>query len=116
MNFLAFYVAKVISLVTFVLTHPEWGPDFWDYNFHRGLEELGQFSYRGFGWLMGKLLCCALGIAIIAYYQGRKPKFSTTDVSRSVTSTILWTTLFVLLVHFGFAFFEYEGVVRGAAK
>lgn len=109
----AYYVAKFTSLVTFVLADPRRGPDFWHHHFHRGLEELGQFTYEGFGWLISKLLCCAMGIAIISYYQGRKPKYSTSDVSRSVTATILWATLFALTVHFIFALFEYEGVVPG---
>lgn len=110
----AFYVAKFTSLVTFVLADPRRGPDFWHQNFHRGLEVMGQFSYRGFGWLIAKLLCCGIGIAIISYYQGRKPKYSTTDVSRSITATILWATLFALAVHFVFSLFEYEGVVPGS--
>lgn len=113
LSFAAFYVAKFTSLVTFVLADPRRGPDFWHQHFHRGLDVMGQFPYRGFGWLIAKLLCCGVGIAIISYYQGRKPKYSTTDVSRSVTSTILWATLFALAVHFVFALFEYEGVVPG---
>jgi len=116
LSFAAYYVAKFTSLVTFVIADPRRGPDFWNQHFHRGLEVMGQFTYRGFGWLIAKLLCCGLGIAIIAYYKGRKPKYSTTDVSRSVTSTILWATLFALLVHFVFALFEYEGVVPGAKQ
>ncbi len=111
LTFAAYYVAKYTSLVTFVLADPRRGPDFWHQHFHRGLEELGQFTYEGFGWLISKLLVCGVGIAIISYYQGRKPKYSTSDVSRSVTSTILWATLFSLTVHFIFALFEYEGVV-----
>ena len=111
LSYAAFYVAKFTSLVTFVLADPRRGPDFWHQHFHRGLEELGQFTYEGFGWLIAKLLCSGLGIGLIAYHQGRKPKYSTSDVSRSVTSTILWATLFALTVHFVFALFEYEGVV-----
>ncbi len=111
LSYAAYYVAKYTSLVTFVLADPRRGPDFWHQHFHRGLEELGQFTYKGFGWLIAKLLCCGVGIAIIAYYQGRKPKYSTSDVSRSVTSTILWATLFALVVHYLFALYEYEGVV-----
>ncbi len=114
LSYAAYYVAKFTSLVTFVLADPQRGPDFWHQHFHRGLEEIGEFSYRGFGWLLAKLLCCGVGIAIISYYQGRQPKYSTTDVSRSVTATILWATLFALAVHFVFALFEYEGVVPGA--
>lgn len=111
LSYAAYYVAKWTSLVTFVLADPVRGPDFWHQHFHRGLDMSDQFVYRGFGWLLAKLLCCGIGIAVISYYQGRKPKYSTTDVSRSVTSTILWATLFSLTVHFIFALFEYEGVV-----
>ncbi|MFT5301714.1 MAG: ABC-type transporter Mla maintaining outer membrane lipid asymmetry ATPase subunit MlaF [Mariniblastus sp.] len=111
LSFAAYYVAKFTSLVTFVLADPRRGPDFWHQHFHRGLVEVGQFTYEGFGWLISKLLVCGFGIAMIAYYQGRKPKYSTSDVSRSVTSTILWATLFALTVHFVFALFEYEGIV-----
>jgi ABC-type transporter Mla maintaining outer membrane lipid asymmetry permease subunit MlaE len=111
LSYAAYYVAKYTSLVTFVLSDPVRGPDFWHQHFHRGLDMYDQFTYRGFEWLLAKLLCCGVGIAIISYYQGRKPKYSTTDVSRSVTATILWATLFSLTVHFVFALFEYEGVV-----
>ena len=114
LSYAAYYVAKLTSLVTFVISDPTRGPDFWHQHFHRGLEVYGQFTYKGFWWLIAKLLCCGLGIGIIAYFQGRRPKFSTTDVSRSVTSTILWATLFALSVHFVFALFEYEGVVPGS--
>ncbi len=113
LSYMAYYVARLTSLVTFVVADAVRGPDFWHLNFHRGLEEPGQFLYRGFGWLIAKLLCSGVGIAMIAYYQGLSPKYSTTDVSRSVTSTILWATLFALTVHFAFALFEYEGVVPG---
>ncbi len=111
LTYMAYYVARYTSLVTFVSSDPERGPDFWHYYFHRGLFEMGQFTFEGFGWLMAKLLCCGAGIALIAYHRGLTPKYSTTDVSRSVTSTILWATLLSLTVHFIFALFEYEGVV-----
>ena len=108
LNWISFLTAKVTSLLTFVLTHPEQGPHFWQYHFHRQLEILGQFSYFGTAWLFGKLLCCGLAIGMVAYFQGIKAKFSTSDVSKSVTKTILWSTLLVLLIHFVFAFFEFE--------
>lgn len=111
LSYAAFYVAKYTSLVTFVFADGVHGPDFWDQNFHRGLVEPGLLTYQGFGWLVAKLLCCGVGIGIISYYQGLKIKYSTSDVSRSVTATILWATLFSLTVHFIFALFEYEGVV-----
>jgi ABC-type multidrug transport system ATPase subunit/ABC-type transporter Mla maintaining outer membrane lipid asymmetry permease subunit MlaE len=111
LTYMAYYVASYTSLVTFVASDPNRGPDFWHYYFHRGLIQMGEFSYVGFGWLISKLLCCGLGIALIAYYRGLTPKYSTTDVSRSVTSTILWATLLSLTIHHIFALFEYENVV-----
>lgn len=114
LNFVSFTVARLTSLITFACTHQDQGPDFWNFHFHRGLELLESFTFRGFWWLVAKLVCCGLGIAMISYFQGRKAKYSTTDVSRSVTSTILWATLFVLLVHFVFSFFEFQGVIPGS--
>lgn len=108
LTMISFWTAKVVSLLAFVWTHPEHGPNFWDYHFHTQLEVLGQTFYFGSGWLMGKLLCCGLAIGMISYFQGLSPKFSTTDVSKSVTRTILWATLMVLTIHFVFAFFEFE--------
>ena len=110
----SFLAARFTSLITFVYTFPERGPDFWYENFHRGLIVVGQDWYRGTGWLLAKLLCSGFGIAMISYFLGRKPKFSSSDVSRSITTTILVATLYVLTVHFLFALFEYEGIVPGA--
>lgn len=110
----AFIAAKTISLIVFVYSHPQRGANFWHFHFHRGLELPAQYLYRGFGWLMAKLLCSGFGIAVISYYQGLSPKYSSSDVSRSVTSTILWATLCVLTIHFLFALFEFENVVPGS--
>jgi hypothetical protein len=63
--------------------------------------------YRGTGWLLAKILCCAAGMGWIAYERGRRPKHSTRDVSHGITSNILWSTLYVLVVHFLFAFYEF---------
>ena len=111
LTFCSFFAAKYTSLVTFSLAHPDLNPDFWNEHFHRSLIRPNELTYRGFAWLISKLLTCGVGIAIIAYCQGVKPKFSTTDVSRSVTSTILWATLFSLFVHYLFALYEYENAV-----
>jgi len=110
----AFIAAKIISLIVFVSSHPQRGANFWHFHFHRGLDLPAQYLYRGFWWLLAKLLCSGFGIAIISYYQGLSPKYSSSDVSRSVTSTILWATLCVLIIHFLFALFEFENVVPGS--
>lgn len=110
---IAFITARVTSVVTFTVTHPEHGPDYWYQHFHRSLHVVNQMWYHGSGWLLAKVSCCSVGMALIAYHIGIKPKFSSNDVSRSVTSTILWATLYVLIVHFTFAFFEFNDQIKG---
>jgi ABC-type transporter Mla maintaining outer membrane lipid asymmetry permease subunit MlaE len=110
---IAFFTARLTSVVTFTVTHPEHGPDYWYQHFHRSLHVVNQWWYYGSGWLLAKVSCCAIGIALISYHVGIRPKFSSNDVSRSVTSTILWATLFVLIVHFTFAFFEFNEQIKG---
>lgn len=100
--------AAVTSLIVFVATHPERGSWFWRLHFHRELIVPDQFLYHGTFWLGAKTAMCAAGIAVIAYSCGAKPKDSSRAVSRGVTSTILWSTLYVLAVHFVFAFLEFE--------
>jgi ABC-type transporter Mla maintaining outer membrane lipid asymmetry ATPase subunit MlaF/ABC-type transporter Mla maintaining outer membrane lipid asymmetry permease subunit MlaE len=104
---ISFAAARLTSLAVFTATHPELGPFFWRSHFHRELLAPGQWLYQGTGWLLAKVLCCAAGMGWIAYERGRLPKHSTSDVSRGITSNILWSTLFVLVVHFAFAFYEF---------
>ena len=65
------------------------------------------------GNALGKVSACAAGVGLISYHIGVRPKFSSNDVSRSVTATILWSTLYVLIVHFTFAFFEFNEQIKG---
>lgn len=104
---ISFFTARLTSLAVFTATHPDLGPFFWETHFHRDLLVPGQWQYAGTGWLLAKVLCCATGIAWIAYDRGRQPKHSPSDVSRSITSQILWSTLYVLAIHFTFAFYEF---------
>jgi len=105
---LAFVVSRLTSLLVFTYNYPQHDPFFWDSHFHRNLRLPGEILYRGTGWLLLKLLLAGLGIGTIAYHQGMRPKHSPVDVNRGITSTIIWATLFVLLVHFAFAFLEFE--------
>jgi ABC-type transporter Mla maintaining outer membrane lipid asymmetry permease subunit MlaE len=108
LTLVAFFCAKYISLAVFVATHPEHGPNFWHFNFHYALMQHEGPFYRGTGWLISKLVTCGLGIAMISYFQARRPKYSSNDVSDCVTATIFWATLYVLVVHFAFAFYEFN--------
>lgn len=104
----AFSAARFTSLSVFAATHPQFGPYFWDLHFGAALVEPGRYWYRGTGWLAAKLLVCALGIGAIAYEHGVGPKQAAAEVSRATTRTVLWSTLYVLVVHFVFAFYEFE--------
>jgi hypothetical protein len=92
----------------FTATHPQLGPYFWDSHFHRGLSVPGQWLFRGTGWLLAKVLCCAAGMGWLAYLIGMRPKRSGRDVSAGITLSILLSTIYVLLVHMGFALFEFD--------
>ena len=105
---LAFWLARFTSLCVFTAIHPELGPHFWDSHFHRALIEPGRWLFHGSGWLLAKVLCCAAGMGSLAYFVGMRPKRSTHDVSAGITLNILLSTIYVLLVHMGFALFEFD--------
>ncbi|WP_442510892.1 ABC transporter permease [Novipirellula sp. SH528] len=107
LEWMALSAAKLISLVTFLSTHPNEGPYFWQQNFYRNLVPIEGSLLRGWEWVLTKNLICGFGIACIAYYQGLAPKKSANDVSGAITSTVLWTTLYVLVVHFVTALIEF---------
>jgi len=102
-----FLVARFTSLVVFSYNYPQHDALFWDGHFHRGLIEPGSAFYKGTGWTLIKVLACGLGVGAISYFQGMRAKSSAVEVSRGITRTIIWATLFVLLVHFAFAFIEF---------
>lgn len=108
LSLLGYFIAAFSAGFAFLLTHPELGLSFWDAHFHKELLNQAGYWYNGSGWLAGKLLACSAGIAVISWRQGSGAKLSTEDISRGVTRTILWSTLFVLTVHFLFSFYEFE--------
>lgn len=105
---LCFFVAKLTSIIVFSAAYPDLGPPFWELHFHRELIIPGDFFYVGTGWMLAKVTVCAMGIGLIAYHIGAKPKTSSRAVSSGITSAILWATLYVLVIHFVFAFVEFE--------
>ncbi|MEM9588810.1 MAG: ATP-binding cassette domain-containing protein [Planctomycetota bacterium] len=113
LEWLAFSTARWISLVTFTQSYPSIGPYFWQQHFFRNLEGvpgsgwLGGWTLSGWEWVQLKNLLCGLGTATIAYHRGMAPKQSARDVSDAITSTVLWTTLYVLIVHFAIALIEF---------
>jgi ABC-type lipoprotein export system ATPase subunit/ABC-type transporter Mla maintaining outer membrane lipid asymmetry permease subunit MlaE len=101
-------LASLASLIVFTAIRPEWGPGFWGRYFSEAFWPAGDSLPSGLGWWLGKVVLCGLGTGKIAYLLGSGPKRSSEDVSRSITRTVLVGTVWVLLVHFVFAFFEFE--------
>jgi ABC-type multidrug transport system ATPase subunit/ABC-type transporter Mla maintaining outer membrane lipid asymmetry permease subunit MlaE len=106
--FLSYAVAAVAASFAFLMTHAELGIGFWDSHFHRELILPTGYLYKGSSWLIAKLLTCGIGIAIISWRCAVTPKLSGSEISHGVTRTILWATLFVLFVHFGYSLFEFK--------
>lgn len=124
LQWLAFTASHWISRVTFVIAYPEIGIHFWQQHFFRAITLsstasgrdaigstipiLGWFLLgKGWTWVMLKNTLCGIGTAAIAYHHGKSPKQSAGDVSTAITSTVLWTTLYVLIVHFVTALMEF---------
>jgi ABC-type lipoprotein export system ATPase subunit/ABC-type transporter Mla maintaining outer membrane lipid asymmetry permease subunit MlaE len=107
LTWISYQAAAATSLAAFTATHAELGPDFWQSHFERRLVVPNAIWPAGSGWLLAKLLLCAAGIGLIAYHGGASPKHSGRDVSNGITASILWSTLYVLIVHFAFAFVEF---------
>ncbi|MBK8975556.1 MAG: ABC transporter permease [Planctomycetes bacterium] len=104
----AFVTSRWASLIAFSILHPELGRQFWEQHLHTQLMLPGEPVFEGTWWLLAKVLSCALGIAAITYHQGARPKPAATSVSVGITAAILWSTLWALIVHFAFAFFEFR--------
>ena len=107
LEWMAFTSARFISMLTFSVTHPDVGPFFWEQHFFRNLVPKDGGWPEGWQWVMLKNLACGIGTGVIGFYRGMAPKQSASDVSNAITSTVLWTTLYVLLVHFVIALLEF---------
>jgi ABC-type transporter Mla maintaining outer membrane lipid asymmetry permease subunit MlaE len=105
----AMAAAALTSLAVFTTIRPDLTPFYWASHFWRRLEpwHLGILG-DGWPWVAAKLLVSAVGITAIAYGIGTRPKRSTAEVSQGITRTVYWATVFVLVVHFVSAFFEFD--------
>ena len=105
---IAWAAARIAALAVFLGTHPGHGPYAFDQDFTRMLDVEGWLGVpEGNWWVLGKLLVSALGTAGIAYHVGMRPKRSGAEVASGVTTTIIGTTVFVLIVHLLFALWEF---------
>lgn len=105
---LVFSIAAVVSEIVFVVQHhPAQSSFFWSIHFFRNFVDPATGDIDGLGWTFAKVLVAGFGIGAIAYQHGVSPKRSGAEVSHAITRTILAATLYVLLVHTLFAFFEF---------
>jgi ABC-type transporter Mla maintaining outer membrane lipid asymmetry permease subunit MlaE len=99
--------AKWASLLVFSSGYPGDSLFTFDRAFHLLLREPGKLLWTGTGWVLAKSWTCTVGTGIIAYQLGATPKESVNDVNRAVTTAIIASTLWVLVTHFTFAFWEF---------
>ena len=111
LTLLSYAAATLTAAVAFLATHADQGVVFWDAHYHKELRDPAAVFYCGSNWLIAKLLCCAAGIAMVAWNCGSTPKQSGPEISTGVTRTILWSTLLVLLVHLLFSLLEFQAPV-----
>ena len=104
---LAHYLSGLASLTIFLATHEDGSALSFDENFGRLLGSDGLFP-GGTGYVISKLLLCALATAGVAYHTASKARSSGAQVANAVTQTIIRATLLVLLIHLAFAFFEFR--------
>ncbi len=104
-----FFFAKMASLTVFAAIKPEYSTYFWEAEFPRFLSNNGEL-YLGTHWLVGKSLVSAFGVGTIATYLGMRPKASGRDVATAVTQSIIWSTLFVLLIQTIAALLEFDPI------
>ncbi|WP_372367969.1 ATP-binding cassette domain-containing protein [Candidatus Uabimicrobium sp. HlEnr_7] len=108
LTLMTFAVARFFCLVVFSIMHPEYHPVLGDAIFHKLLRDGNGFFYLGTSWLIAKSLVCGWGLANICYYIGMRAKSSAKDISRDITFTVIWGTLFVMVTHAAFAFIEFS--------
>jgi ABC-type polar amino acid transport system ATPase subunit/ABC-type transporter Mla maintaining outer membrane lipid asymmetry permease subunit MlaE len=109
LNMVAFAAASMTSLVVFTLTQADRTPFFWASHFFIKLRpEEGCYLPPNSGFVVAKLLLCSLVIAAVSYKVGTDRKRSGAEVSFGTTTTVYWATVAVLMVHFLFAFFEFD--------
>lgn len=104
-----FVAARFGSMLVFAAIHGDHSTFFWQAEFDRFLDGGGRI-WDGTGWLIGKSLVSALGVATIAYNLGARRKGSGREIAAAVTQTIIWATLFVLLVQLAAALMEFEPI------
>jgi ABC-type multidrug transport system ATPase subunit len=107
LTFIAFFLARTVALLVFLMMHPQHNAVFADAIFHGFLRQGNSWAFQGTHWVIYKQLVCGFGLANICYAIGMRAKSSTQEISRDITGAVIWGTLFVLLTHLVFALLEF---------
>ena len=99
----SYQVGSATAALTFAVMYPDRPGVFWWFHFQRALN-----TGHPAAWFVVKTVLCGVGIAAIASTKGFEPKRSATDVTSAISSTILWATLYTLLVHLAIACLEFR--------
>ncbi|HZU99680.1 MAG TPA: ATP-binding cassette domain-containing protein [Planctomycetota bacterium] len=111
LSWICFWAATGTSLCVFAWYQPSLTPFYWSTHFFTKLEIMGWgIGSPNARWVLSKLAICGAGTALIAHGIGSLPKKTAADVSKGITATVYWATLFVLVVHLGFAFYEFDNL------
>lgn len=106
---IAFVAARYASLFALQISRPDHPVSvYWDLHFHSVLREPDMWLWKGTAWVFAKSIICGFGIAAICYRLSTRRMTSSMDVSAAITRVILWSTLWVLVVHFVMALIEYD--------
>jgi ABC-type multidrug transport system ATPase subunit len=105
-SIISFEASRFTTLMVYKWIKPESSYYVWKEWFHYSL---GVFPfYRGMGYVWAKTALSGLMVGFIAWQYGSSEKKSIDDVNASITGTIVSGTVAVLLVHFIFAFIEFN--------
>lgn len=107
LTMIAFGLARLVAIVVFLLMHPQHNAVFVDAIFHGFLRHGDSAMFQGTQWVIYKQLVCGFGLANICYAIGMRAKASTQEISRDITSAVIWGTIFVLMTHLVFALLEF---------
>lgn len=105
---MGFILAKEVCVATFLYLNPNFNLIWADSVFHMYLRSPELNYLIGADWFLFKQIVSGWGIGNICYFIASKPKSSSSDISKDITSSIIWSTLFVLLTHMVFALFEFN--------
>ncbi|MBU1430172.1 ATP-binding cassette domain-containing protein [Myxococcota bacterium] len=111
LTLMGFYLSKAVCIAVFLYLHPSFNLIWADSIFNMYLNDTTSSFLIGADWLIFKQVVSGWGLANIVYFIGSRPKYTSSDISKDITMSIILGTLFVLITHMVFALFEFDSIV-----